>query len=352
MESFAEKLRASAAQAAKAAQNLATKGLDEMAANDTYVQSAGFNAAAPRRDLRVGVSSSSSVHQQSEQHDDCSTLSTHSSAWQMDRRQLEAATRKSVEGRANQSQSSSHSLPGGVVPLKVNIPDRKSKIANLKQEDNASILTNDDDHDDGDSSNDDDDPIMSLIRQLPDRDGNGDDGSSTISERHILSGQKPKAHRFMEDLENRMAMPEQEFPPVSFAERPRKTANTASSVSDGPVLASWFSTSLPFPMTMEKNVRRKNADIDAPLARNKKGHVSQHHGDSLDDVAMVSSSAMFGDAEMRELAQFRQPQSTKCGSLQLAYMILQQHPRECFVVFTLLLGSFAYFYSRNPSLDV
>jgi hypothetical protein len=48
MEAFAEQLKVSARQAAMVAQALATTGLDEMAAEDAYVQSEGYNHHASR----------------------------------------------------------------------------------------------------------------------------------------------------------------------------------------------------------------------------------------------------------------------------------------------------------------
>jgi hypothetical protein len=342
MEAFAEKLKASATQAAMVAQNLAMTGFDEMAATDAYVQSEGFNVAVARSDPRVGVSTS--FQNQLDLHDDTSTLSTHSSAW------FREAARNQRGGPPPLPRSSSYPLPHDVVPLKVSVPERQSSMPNGKQEDSNSVLSSDNEH--GESSDeDDDDPIMSMIRkkhvsqqaQLADGD---DDDESSFSERHLPTDQRrKKTHRFMEDLESRMAMPEEQFPPVSFSGT--STASiTSSGTGDGPMLVSWLSA------VVGRNARQKNAATTAPLARNKRRLPQQHQSDNdgLGDVEVVSSTAMLGDAEMLELAQFRQ-QSTKCGSLRVTIEILQRHPRELFIIFTLLLGSFAYFYSSNRSLE-
>ena len=68
----------------------------------------------------------------------------------------------------------------------------------------------------------------------------------------------------------------------------------------------------------------------------------------------MSSTAVLGDAEMQELEQLRrQNVGGKCGNAGAGgvLLIVREHPREAFIVLTLLVGAFMYFHFQNLSID-
>lgn len=372
-DSFAEKLKASAAQAAKAAKNF--EGLDSMAAQvllprcahsgrplcrarscslsasfsqqDDYIHREEFNVAGRQKKEASPQQQQQEHHQQSPQQsqqqikvpnpyidrdpDDSSTLSTHSSL----RRAPITATSSSTNRPANAKDFGRSQSHADIVPLKVDVPDRQLSLP--VQSDSSSS------YDDNDES-DDDDPIMAAIRKQK-----GEPKKQTRAPApQQKQPAKQKHHRFMEDLDSRMAMENQEeqLPLVA------SPAPAPSQQPQQPAVAAWFSNvaakSLELVGRRPDGVRpnTETPASAAPLARAKRRVVPP--ADEMEKVAVVSSAAVLGEDEMQELAQLRrQQQHRSFGPASTLCHAARQHPREAFVGFTLLLAAFVYFRSQG-----
>jgi hypothetical protein len=294
MEAFTEHLKASALQAAKAAQAIATIGLDEMAAEDEYVQSEGYNGT---RKLSK---------KQSNCDDLSSTRSTHSTYHQsLDHRKQELVGDRPSSSRAGSSQ-----------PLK-------------RPEDQTYLLSSSSDDEDEDAEND---PILSILRKE----------KSTSEHR----GSKRKdAHRFMDDLESRISMPmEPDMPPVpSYS---YSSTNSPPSIAEGAIgISAWLSTAATtIGIPTQKKVLTMPAMALAPLSRQKPRPTTGEN-----QVELVSSTAMLGESELQQLEQLRslERQSAQGPIRQLYDRLLVQHRREMLIVLTLVLCAYVYFHAAR-----
>lgn len=372
MEAF-EQLRASAVQAAMAAQTLATTGFDDMAAADDYVQSEGFNnnvAVTAAAALPLQNKDRQLPHVLDDENDDddggdASTLSTNSST----RPFLNRLPPLRPESPLHSSLRNSATT---LVPLKVNVPVTEQ----LYQ---LSRFSNDDDLDDDDQ----DDPILSLVRkqQQSARGQQSTHSDEAEGEATPLANRNTKKNRFMDDLEMRLALPAPDLPPPASRSGPPR--GTGAADDERPTLSAWLSATVEASMARGQQLlllppthaakkaptARLNHASSAPLARHKQRRVPRGDGagddgdgsstTNYDDddgaVRVVSSAALLGDAERSELALLRrqQEQSAHCAAspLRLARTALQRHPREAFTAATLLLGIFLYFYRNNRFLE-
>jgi hypothetical protein len=323
MESFTEQLKASALQAARVAQNLATTGFDEMAASDEYVQSEGYNHHH-QPGVRKPPSSTATT----------TTTTTTTTA---------ATTLLSIATKSKQQDQQQQQLPPK--PL---ITTQPSIVQDYG--DSTYLLSNSEDEDD-----DDDDPIRSILRSKK------ESGHSFKEER------RKETNRFIDDLECRLSMPEQPgYPPIPHS----CTSNSTSppSIADGTIaISAWLSTaatSIGIPSkliaTTKKGTPHSNAmhtSTMAPLARhnnnnNKRPQTVQHNMNDImiGNVALISSTAMLGESEKQQLEQLRllEQQSTPFGPIRLLYeTIVVHHHREVFIVLTLVLCALVYFHVIN-----
>lgn len=357
-DSFREKLKASAAQAALAAQQF--EGFDAMAAKDDYIHSEEFNVASNNRQRKEAAQQQQQQQEQYEQqrireqlvdhdHDDTSTLSTHSS---LKRVPSKSNSSNQAQPAANQKDyNRAHSLQD-VVPLKVSVPDRQLSLP-AQNVDSPTSSYHDDDYDNASNSSEEDDPIMSLIRkQKGAQNKKTKAGSSSpvrkLSESLHLQETPKQKHRFMEDLDSRLAMENEDLQPLMLS--PARAASPAA-VSTEETPQSWFSNvaakSLDFIGQRTTLQQSSLSSSPAPLLARTKQRRNHQHDDELANVAVVSSTAMLGDEEMRELEQMRAQQQQSFSLVTLLWNLVKNHPREGFIVFTLLLGSYLYFRSSG-----
>jgi hypothetical protein len=318
MEAFTEHLKASALQAAKAAQAIATTGLDEMAAEDEYVQSEGYNGT---RKLSK---------KQSNCDDLSSTRSTHSTYHQsLDHRKQELVGDRPSSSRAGSSQ------PLKPPPSSSVVADRKEENSNARRkaihrpEDQTYLLSSSSDDEDQDAEND---PILSILRKE----------KSTSEHRE---SKRKDAHRFMDDLESRISMPmEPDMPPVpSYS---YSSTNSPPSIAEGAIgISAWLSTAATtIGIPTQKKVLTMPAMALAPLSRQKPRPTTGEN-----QVELVSSTAMLGESELQQLEQLRslERQSAQGPIRQLYDRLLVQHRREMFIVLTLVLCAYVYFHAAR-----
>jgi hypothetical protein len=394
---FAEQLKASAAQAANSIAAVGAK-FDEMAATDDYVQSEGYNN--PKIKSKTKATTESSVdhaahaqpgsfsrvtsptklphshsshpypHPQQQQQSldgddddgDASTISTHSSAPLSCSLMLQAASSYETRPwssttnsqRESESKASSHER-NNLVPLKVHVPEPltpKTFNHSRQQWPVPSGNTRKQRDDDSDSSNDDDayDPIMAYSRTTQAGNGQGLD-----KEELQAAKMKTKNHRFMDDLETRMAMPE--MPTDAGNTYHSANANAASGVSNGTSSSPWnmtaFLSNNPLAATVKKTM------APPPLARNKQRYNANNE---MDNVVVVSSTAFLGETELRELEQMRLNTATTGDMDQLSLSSsssfyqrltrLDLHRGEVFIAFTLLLALLVYLFTNSFSMQV
>ena len=396
-EFLREKLKESAAQAAQAAREF--EGLDAMAAQDDYIHQEEFNVASKNRwreaqqqqqQQQLQMQQNLPQHMLSNEYvdyhdqDDTSTLSTHSSLVKRVPSSKSNSLDHQIQQTTNQKDyGRSYSLQD-IVPLKVNVPDRQLSLpvpqdietpASSYHDDHVDYY--DDDEDDASNSSEEDDPILSLIRKQKVSAATkktltaASNASYLPTPPHSQSphGQrtpKQKQHRFMEDLDSRLAMENMQPPiPSPGVRRSRPVVVALAGESSPPTTtaaaaASWFSGVAAKSMELmgqtsfqQQQSQQHPSQSPAPLLSRARWRPHPTHNDHDDDdelanVAVVSSTAMLDDQEMRELAQLRaatvaaQQQSSLRWS-SLLWNVVRDHPRESFIVLTLLLGSYVYF---------
>lgn len=387
MQAFTRQLQASAAQAAQAAQTLASTAtnLDAMAATDAYVQSEGYNVAASQR-KRLSPPENQAILPLNE----LSSASSSSTQIQMH------------VPRNAQTQSLT---PHDVVPLKVdaNLPDREFSLGidpvkkvhqpyhehdtqrtlfrngtgrqNTKAHNSNIRNQNDDDQSSSSDDSDDNDPVLSYSRVQ--RQESSLLKAVTTSDINSQKKNPRKANRFMDDLESRMAMPTEQtqgYSKSSNRDDDDITGIFASGNSQsGGKVSSWIPTFLSGSIasmgaaqeeTVAANQMRAAAAKRAPLARGRQ-HQPQNASspnDRSDDVILVSSTVLLGESELEELTQLHRRQQAHesastsieilIGTIECGTAALMKHPREFFILFTLLLFLTVYYFSSNHSQPV
>lgn len=323
MNAFAEKLKASAAEAARAAQNF--QGFDEMAANDEYIHTEGYNAPQKsKQPLRFPE------QQQPEpllmnmpDTDETSTLSTHDSLLQ--RGVVAPAAETVSHGRSS----------GNIVPLKVDVPERNPRSGillplQLLKEEELSVSSDE---------SEDDDPILRLIRKKEDAtiDTNNNNGDEP---------NKPeKKHRFLHDLDTRIAMPEQtnELPHAALAQQNRGLTTQNTNTTTTQPLPSWLQTAAR-KLGMPPLANKSKTKAAFPFWSRKKEFQPAHETMEIPKV-----SATFNQSEREQLALLLQEQ--KNSNVSCVIMATKHIPREGFILFTLILAALVFFYYNNRSLE-
>jgi hypothetical protein len=404
-DTFARRLKESAAQVAKDAQNF--KGFDDMAAKDEYIHSPdGIIPAAAAMKMtndthehvppHIILNNSNTIaHPEDEDtisaaaaDDDTSTLSTHSSVYWVPpgRKQQQPIPRmnscsSNLPKYANQKDSSFSSSRRHVVPAKVNVPERPHALQERQRHDDddgfSSSSSSNSDKDEGDDE--DDDPILSMIRSTTRQTkasqqrprsigGEEQEKSSGASERNALPPRnKPNEnkHRFLQDLEDHVARPQQELPTIHTTSTFKASNNHQQQQQPGEENAFLSLLTSPFRMgrtggaTDPLRQHQTGAFLPPLMARPKQQHQQRgsnntNQDDDDKEVIRLSSAVMLGDEEMEALARLTankkhpHPGTYYFG---LLLQLVQHYPREAFVVFTLLLGMFVYFYSNLQTWD-
>jgi hypothetical protein len=383
-DALATRLRESAAEAARQATEAARgmTNLEAMAEKDPYIHSG--------EDDDVDNNNNDYHHD-----DDNSTLSTHESAWLRQTTTTMPKNSASVPPGATATArqfptvlSTGHSFEtsavkntiGGTnsIPLKVSVPERQSSfligLSTSSRSNNAVGQGSGSFHDtyeadhtsDEEEDDEDDDPIFSLIRSerkhqetdplsLHHETSHSDPDSQQQQKQTQNSSSDPattelrKQHRFLTELDTRMAA-EQKPLPILPSSRRQQNLPAAQSQQQSPWLALGSLTTAgnsSHSNTASKSNAQTTTVPAAPLSRIRQTYWnrSQDPPDNTEDwehVALVSSSAMLGKEEMQALAAL---QSTPSPSICLS--LITSHPKEAFIALTLLLAAYAYFHSRG-----
>jgi hypothetical protein len=206
-------------------------------------------------------------------------------------------------------------------------------------------------NDDSDDGDDEDDPIYSVMRRERRKQPLTIDEGTAESVNGVLNSlekgesfssdkeRNKKTHRFMDDLENRMAQPEKE----EFQQYEEHQQEDTSESSSRPRL--WIEGLKSFRQKPATSPRKYST---APLTRKKDPQKPELEPE---EVEKFTSTNILDDEEMEELVRLRQ-QSSDTSPTAIIFALIRQHPREAFVVFTLLFGILMYFLKgRNLSVD-
>ena len=293
-ERLKSKLKTSASKAADAARNF--KGFDDMAANDEYIHTDGLN-------VKRKNNASSSVEL---------TVSTGAEGVQKVNVSLTEPDALRRPRPPQQSLKTRHSHQSDGEGQELELGSRHSE-------------------EDLHMTDDEDDPILNRMR-------------TTGKQRR---GKKKNTNRFMEDLEQRISTPRDEEEGQSDGGDPENSPLLSPEQSPPPPrgwMAVW-----PLRSRTSNTPDQPQHKPIAPLAKQKSKRIltnPQEEGESQEQFEVKASTGVLDAADMRELEQLRQP-----SALARAWNFYQDHPRECFIGFTLLLGAFAYFHSRRETVE-
>ena len=330
------KLRAKASSAAVAARSF--QGFDTMAANDEYIHSDSLNVKRKGPVLKATASPLSPASQHSVPADapqefkqDTPSSSQHS---------VRDASFRQQSGNSlleASSQPSDHHSPGlpllSVVQTTLSQHTRSHVSASSDEEEVASLLSKSFHTGDESDNEEEDDPILNMLRD------------ESMSSSKTSSRPKKNTNRFLEDLENRMARP-QESAPESTQFLPPKETNQDSKPS-----GLWLSVLRNGALQASSKSSTTTPQTVAPWSKPRKQRKQQQpQEEEMEPFEIVASDAMLGQDELEELAQLKQAERTP-GITRLLWRLVWEHPRESFILFTLLLGAFSYFYSRREVVE-
>ena len=323
-ESFRAKVRASALKAAEAAMSVSS--LDQMAADDEYIHSEG---------LKVSKSKDKKTATASQQLNELLPLP--STEQVQHAQQLQPFPAKPPIT----SQSSLHVADA--------VRDRQRRPTQPKKYD-----------DDEGSDDDDDDLIMSMIRRTPatveprpnkTKLKQGPPNPGPVHVEHIPRKKNP--NRFMSDLDDRLSKVEEARPEATIPKQQTSSAPSAEQKNSWNLLQSAVTTSsigqflsqklaVPIAATDEERKRMKG-----PLVSRRDHGADKDDHEEEDPFLVVVSSSVLGADEAAELERMRLATQQSTGPCAMVWQTIRQNPHHAFIVFTLLLGSAAYFYSRH-----
>jgi len=172
------------------------------------------------------------------------------------------------------------------------------------------------------------------------------------------SERKRNMHRFMDDLEERVARPDEPVvlpTPISASSPIDGDGNAHNRGENITTPASWLWKSLSAAksnLQQQSNGKNRPETKPAPLlSREKQRKARQQQAPENFDVVVSSSAAVLADDELRQLQEL---QSSSRSSTSIAGKLLalsREHPREAFIVLTLVLCVVAYFYSRGAYVE-
>jgi hypothetical protein len=168
----------------------------------------------------------------------------------------------------------------------------------------------------------------------------------------VRTQQKKNPNRFMQDLDQRMAMPELYTDDVEKAgllssEAPdNRTLEQPSSVWLWDVLKGG---SRQQQQQQDSNTAATQERKAAPLSRQDR-RTQEPPKPVQENFYVVGSSSVLGEDEIRALAQLKES-SRPTGLVSSCLGLVRRHPRESFILFTLILGWVVYFYSRKISAE-
>jgi hypothetical protein len=381
---LATRLRESAAEAARQATEAARgmTNLEAMAEKDAYIHS--------------GDDSSIVDYHHHDDDNDNSTISTHESAWLR-----QSTTTVSVQPATTTTTTTARRFPTVLsaedsfetsavkntngncsIPLKVSVLERRSTSpigspSSSSSKSNAHIQnasfhnTYEADHSSDDEE--DDDPIFTLLRSqrkhqetdplsLHSETSRSGQDSQQQQMQHSSSDpngakQPRKQHRFLTELDTRMAAEQKPLPDLLPPIPKQNLATALNQQQQSPWLslgslkiAGGINSSNHANTASMSNTQTTATTIPiAPLSRIRQQtywnrsqvRLDNHHTEDWEHVALVSSSAVLGKEEMQALATLHSPSPSSIVS------IVTAHPKEAFIALTLLLAAYAYFHSRT-----
>jgi hypothetical protein len=239
-----------------------------------------------------------------------------------------------------------------------------NRASNNREDDSSSA----DSSENGFSDDDENDPILSMIRKTSplslSRRGSGkekpknpiqkptqkmqflemEDSSPVPRQKQNI---KKNPNRFMQDLDQRMAMPKLDHDDDDDDDNMEAGLLSSSSAKAAPAEPSaWLWGML--------NGGGRQQESSAAVTERKAAFSRQDRQTQVKPVEesynVVGSSSVLGEDEIRALAQMKES-STRQGVGAACLDRVRRHKREGFIVFTLLLGWAVYFYSRKISVE-
>jgi hypothetical protein len=231
---------------------------------------------------------------------------------------------------------------------------------NNREDDNASADSSENEFSDDDEN----DPILSMIRKkspLPLSSRRGKEKPKSPIQKqtpkmHFLEMEdaspvpkqkqniKKNSNRFMEELDQRMAMPE--FDNNDDDDNMEAGLLSSSSAKEAPAQPSFWGM---------LNGGGRQQESSAAVPERKAAFFREDRRTQVkpaeESYAVVGSSSVLGEDEIRALAQMKESSTRQSSMGAVCLDRVRRHKRECFIVFTLLLGWVVYFYSRKMSVE-
>ena len=185
------------------------------------------------------------------------------------------------------------------------------------------------------------DPVLDTIQPKPSLKKKSSDIMPPPSE------ERKNTNRFMDDLNDRLAKPNVD---VEQGLAQTATADTSANAIENDNRWGWrigAATS-----QMKELMGRSHSSTDyvpfrSPLSRTTNSISEPSLKD--EDYNVVESSAILGADDQAELDRIRL--ATQSDPVTLLLNIVKQHPQFAFILFTLVLGSAMYFYSRHQGAE-
>lgn len=231
--------------------------------------------------------------------------------------------------------------------------DNEESVKHQEEESSSSSSSDD-------SSDDEDDAILSQIRQSK--------SGSSREKRHRKKNKKRKKkdpNRFMEELNRRGPTP---IPgSSSAAEFSRKQQQKQQALEMEPLvnatddnnsgsgggrmanLKKWIS---PFQRNSPDSVVAKATSFlkKGPLSRrDPEAPPPPEEADGVEEFQVVAGSSVLSDDELQALAQMNSQSKMSMLSPMMLMPVVKKNPREAFIVFTMLLAIFVFFFTRKTS---
>lgn len=158
---------------------------------------------------------------------------------------------------------------------------------------------------------------------------------------------KKNPNRFMQELDQRMAMPEVDNDDDDDDDMEAGLLSSSSAKAPAGPSFLWGMLSGGVGSRQQESGAAATERKAAPLSRQARWTEAKP---AEQNYAVVGSSSVLGEDEIRALAKLKES-SARQGLGTACLDKMRRYPRESFIVFTLLLGWAVYFFSRNVSLE-
>lgn len=189
------------------------------------------------------------------------------------------------------------------------------------------------------------------------------DVEQQLKEEEKVKEKKKNPNRFMDDLSDRLAKTDegsnrlQITPPkeeIQKDHQQQQQPQWKSWIVQSPVMANVLSrlqsptSAITSKQQAPPSKQQKMQPTVGPLSARKQVEQDENDDieDSMDNFVMTSSVSVLGADEQLELERMRMATKSS-GPMTAALTSIKQNPHFVFILFTLILGSAAYFYSRR-----